>query len=88
MDSLAPQEQAALGMTGDNTSDLAAPLAWRERRHWMRCREARVCSTNSQVSGLKPGIPAVAMDARSACMGGAGEHGRHGTAWAMEGELP
>ena len=41
MDSLAPQEQAALGMTGDNTSDLAAPLAWRERRHWMRCREAR-----------------------------------------------
>ena len=21
---------------------LLAPLAWRERRHWMRCREARV----------------------------------------------
>jgi autotransporter-associated beta strand protein len=32
-----PEASTLLGVLG-----LMAPLAWRERRHWMRCREARV----------------------------------------------
>jgi hypothetical protein len=31
-----PEASTLLGVLG-----LMAPLAWRERRHWMRCREAR-----------------------------------------------
>jgi hypothetical protein len=31
-----PEASTLLGVPG-----LMAPLAWRERRHWMRCREAR-----------------------------------------------
>jgi hypothetical protein len=31
-----PEASTLLGVLG-----LLAPLAWRERRHWMRCREAR-----------------------------------------------
>ena len=31
-----PEANTLLGVLG-----LMAPLAWRERRHWMRCREAR-----------------------------------------------
>ena len=32
-----PEANTLLGVLG-----LMVPLAWRERRHWMRCREARV----------------------------------------------
>jgi hypothetical protein len=31
-----PEASTLLAVLG-----LMAPLAWRERRHWMRCREAR-----------------------------------------------
>jgi len=31
-----PEASTLMGVLG-----LMAPLAWRERRHWMRCRAAR-----------------------------------------------
>jgi hypothetical protein len=44
-----PEASTLLAVLG-----LMAPLAWRERRHWMRCREARGNGLSSASRDLKP----------------------------------